>query len=396
MTAAVHAALPTTDDALEPFTDERPARFGDFWWKALAIWTAVGLFESLQAYAQGPPPGLERSFVRSLLNNLPWWLVWFAITPIIFRLAQRFPLGRERVWQHLSIHFVAGVVLAVFHIWTAAAVLFPFLPAGHPAPSPHAFAKVLFQSYLAVETTTYWAVIAVFHAVFYQRSVRHFERSAERLATRNAQLERDVSAARLEALRMELNPHFLFNALNSVAGLVRTGARDQAVATLAQLGDLLRATLQSSHAPITALRSEVELLQQYLAIESVRFHDRLEVHFDIAPGTLEASVPCLILQPLVENAVRHGIAREPGGGTIHILATHVSESLVLTVENRSTTGRARLPAPHGSGVGLSNTRTRLAEMYGTTAAVLVQELSDGFRVTLQLPFTPVPLNVHGD
>jgi LytS/YehU family sensor histidine kinase len=217
--------------------------------------------------------------------------------------------------------------------------------------------------------------------------MRASEREAARLQLQAAELRSLTAEARLHALRMELNPHFFFNALNAISGLVRRADRDGAVAMIARLGDLLRVTLGRDAALLVPLGRELECLDLYLDIERVRFEDRLAFELDVPDVLRDALVPPLILQPLVENAVRHGIAPTIGGGRITVRARRDDDRISVVVED---TGRGwHGPAGRREGVGLSNTRARLAQLFGDAATVHTRSSTTGGAVVaLTFPYTP--------
>jgi LytS/YehU family sensor histidine kinase len=226
----------------------------------------------------------------------------------------------------------------------------------------------------------YWLILLIGSAVNYYRRYRENELRASRL-------EAQLAQAQLQALKMQLQPHFLFNTLHSVSALVH---KDPAAAEkmLARLGDFLRLTLDSAGAQEVSLQQELEFLRCYLGIESVRFRDRLLVQMDIEPGTLDARLPNLILQPIVENAIKHGIAPSTSGGRIEIAARRLDGVLQVQV----TDNGCGLPAPGNAslvkaGVGLANTQSRLEQLYGGQGGLdLVNTASGGVRVTLEVPF----------
>jgi two-component system, LytTR family, sensor kinase len=255
-----------------------------------------------------------------------------------------------------------------------------------------------FFSFFMLNVVTYWAALGAYYALDFHRRVREGEMRA-------ARLEADLHEARLDALRMELNPHFLFNTLNTIAALVERGQQWPAVTMLARLGDLLRTTLEKGSDPEVPLERELEFLEIYLEIVATRFSDRLSVETAVAPEARGVLVPTLILQPLVENAVRHGIARRPGRGRIRIGAREVVGGLELTVVDYAENGAA-YAAGHGAeagqeqppengarpstlraGIGLDNTRRRLAQLYGGAARLRLEPLpgGGGTIVTVFLP-----------
>lgn len=191
--------------------------------------------------------------------------------------------------------------------------------------------------------------------------------------------------ARLAMLRMELHPHFLFNALNAISGLVRRGENEAAVTMLARLGTLLRRTMDGHTTQETRLGDELDLLEQYLAIERVRFGERLDVSVEVEASLFDALVPALVLQPIVENALRHGLSRVPGPGTVRVSAERERESLVLCVRD-SGPGFGPGSSERGGGVGLSNTRARLAQLYGDAGRLVTATVPGGGAVvSIRLP-----------
>src|SRR5882672_10000657 len=294
------------------------------WGLIAAGWAAFAIFfasESIisRAYAARP---------LMLGQTLVAWLLcatlWFLLTPIVLSLAQRFPLERGRWRLHLVFHLGAGAVLAVAHLSLYVTVFFLLsilLKAGHPTFA-EAFRNQFVYSVHA-DYVTYWAIIGLNQALDYYRRYRERE-------LRAAQLETSLAHAQLDALKMQLHPHFLFNTLNSISVLMAedvTAARGM----LTSLSDLLRSSLENVGSHEISLKEELEFLRNYLAIEQTRFQDRLTVRMEIEPRTLDASVPNLILQPLVENAIRHGIAPHAGPGVIEIHAARRNGMVELRV-----------------------------------------------------------------
>jgi sensor histidine kinase YesM len=227
----------------------------------------------------------------------------------------------------------------------------------------------------------YGLIVAIVHAWdYYQRY--------EENARRNSQLEAQLVQAQLQALKMQLHPHFLFNTLNSISALLREDV-EAADAMVARLGDFLRLTLDSAGAQEVTLREELSFLECYLEIEQVRFQDRLSTRMEVDPQILDARVPNLILQPIIENAIRHGVACTAKPGRIEIRATRRNDSLLVQVKDNgpgiSTSGGPRKEG--GEGVGLSNTRARLERLYGGAHRLELANVSEGgLLVTLEIPF----------
>lgn len=320
-------------------------------------WTLVGLISATQATLLWPasnPPPVSR--LKLAVWHLLIWYGWAALTPVVFWIARRCPLEGRHWWSKALLHALAGLAVALAHlsffVWTWRV----FEPqVARRAPFAASLRQVMYQG-LVFEWLIYWLVLGSSYVLDYYRRYRERDLAA-------AQLQRQLAEAQLQALKMQLHPHFLFNTLNTIATLARKQDNDAAVRMLAGLGDLLRHTLEQADKQEVPLREELDFIERYLDIEQARFHDRLTVRMRIAPETLTAAVPSLILQPLVENAVRHGIARRAAAGLIEISAAREAGQLRLQVRDDGP-GLPEDFAAEDEGVGLRNTRARLARLYG--------------------------------
>lgn len=323
------------------------------------------------------------TFGHALVMQTPFWVFWAPIYPLIVWLIERFPLERGSLRPNLLIHAGAALVISMVHL--AFRVWFMHI-IGHGYPPGHDFLVHVQESAryrLWVHISSYLALLGI--ALVGDYYTKYRERQL-----RASQLEAQLSQARLHALRMQLNPHFLFNALNSIAMLTRSNESASAVRMLAGLGDLLRHVLEDARADEVRLREELEFIGRYLDIERVRFGERLRVIEDIADETLDACVPNLLLQPVVENALVHGLGRKPGVGSIEIAARRVADRLVLSV---SDDGPGLIALVEDTpGVGLTNTRKRLQQLYGDRFALDMRNGEQGgVVVTISLPFHTEPL-----
>ena len=358
----------------------------------LGFWTLLGLLESSKAYlserVRGLPPGMAHGWDAALIGNMPWWLLWAALTPVVFRLAARFRLDQPRWGRAAAMHLVAGTLVSLVHLVVTAVLYYYTITRGTRIPSPFIQVRNIVDGYLVVDIMTYCAVVGAWYMLDFARRTREREVTALQLEARAASLESQMTEARLDALRMELNPHFLFNALNAIAGLVRRGDNPAAVEMLARLGDLLRLTLERQLAHEVPLARELELLDLYLEIERARFPDRLTVSIDAPPEVRAALVPTFILQPIVENAIRHGIAPFSEPGTVRITASRDGDQLALQVAD---TGPGFGSARPGSGVGLANPRARLRQLYSGAASLATGNAgAGGAVVTARLPWRSEP------
>lgn len=304
------------------------------------------------------------------------WLPWAVVSPLLFRLVSRLPLERVRWRVALPVHVLCGVAVVGLAVWWGEVVLPPPAPAqragaatnGADPPEPMPLPRRWLFAVLFFRLPTYLAVVSVAHSVYFYR--------------RSAAREASLSQARLEALKMQLQPHFLFNSLNAIAELVHRDP-DAADDMIAALSHLLRLSLESSGEQLLSLRRELEFVEAYLAIEHVRFGDRLQFELDVPTEAGQALVPAFLLQPLVENAVRHGLEPRSGKGLLKVSARRAGENLWLAVADNGV----GLPeaGPPREGIGLSNTRARLKVLFDG-AAGLELERAGGLTVHVTLPF----------
>jgi two-component system LytT family sensor kinase len=303
------------------------------------------------------------------------WLAWLGPTLAVVWLARRYPVVPPRR-AHVAIHVLAATAIAVAHSLFEIGLMLWMRPYDRmTAGLDELELGQIVLSRLPMEWILYCLVLGgVLAFEYYQR---YHER-----ALQAAQLERSLVDARLHALELQLQPHFLFNTLNAVAGLVRSNRKDQAVTMIAGLADLLRYSLDHAGRQCVPLEEEIEVLQRYLEIESARFPDRLSVRIALAEDARRAAVPMLILQPLAENAVRHGIERSAAAGRIEVDAARVGERLQIRMRNSGTLDPAAI-----EGIGTRNTHERLAALYGGQASFRVTALDDGVLALLDLPWS---------
>ena len=361
-------------------------------WMPPARWifgaaTLLGLSSTLQAYRLTTlnlkPPDV--ALADLLILNLVYWYIPAALTRPIFRLAHRLRVVDGHWSRAASLHALAALAYSIVHTAGMMAVRGVVLSdAARPAEYAWTFVQRLYFMNLDWTLMTYSTIVGVSYAVAYYRE-------AQARALKAAQLETRLVETRLRTLEAELHPHFLFNTLHAISTLVHSKP-DAADRMISRLSDLLRLTFDRTGAPRIPLHEEVEFLQKYLEIEQTRFQDRLTVEYAIDPDTLDAEVPRLILQPLVENAIKHGVSPKPGQGLIRISAEHYDDRLALEVRDNGVglTERTRL---HG-GVGLSNTRDRLDCLYGPAHRFDFIETPEGLGVRIEIPFRPAESGSH--
>jgi two-component system, LytTR family, sensor kinase len=360
--------------------DMSPARSQTQRWIWIAsIWSGFGLIDAMQTVfvmrAEGMHHAWVQLFVTCVLSYLPWGLA----TETVMRLGRQFPpirLKSVATWcVHLSTCAVIGLLYAGWITWLDA-VLNPYALASSPKPFVHQW---LYQFYHGVISSLvlYSAILAVSY-VLDSRSRLAYQQ------TETARLNEQLSKAQLDALRRQIEPHFLFNTLNAISGLVRERRNDAAVSMIAGLSDFLRRLLEDSSRQQVPLGEEVEFAQKYLGIQKVRFVERLQFSVDVPTDLLLAQVPTLMLQLLVENAIKHGIAKRAQGGAIRIAASRSDGRLSVSVYND---GPAVKWEKMQSGIGIANMRTRLKSLYGDAFSLSMHNQDPGgVQVTVSVPF----------
>jgi signal transduction histidine kinase len=345
--------------------------------------TLLGLFSTAQAYrltslTSKMPSDIEVGPLLAL--NFTFWFIPALLAPFIFRLVHRFPIDGHRM-QAFAVHAMSALCFAAVHaagMLVVRAFLF-----GTPPPGYGWAWQRLYLTNLDWLLMTYTTFVGLNYALGYYREVQV-------RGVREAQLQARLAEARLKTLEAELHPHFLFNTLHAISALVQTNP-DAADRMISRLSDLLRLTFDRSGAPRISLQEELEFLQKYLEIEQTRFQDRLTVQYDIDPETLDVEVPRMILQPLAENAIKHGVSPRAGQGLVEIVSRLDGGRLRLEVRDNGVglSGTAR--SQFRSGVGLANTRDRLECLYGDAQSLEFTEGNGGLTVRIAVPIQRVLL-----
>ncbi len=351
----------------------------DKWWVkvvlALALWTALGLLFATRVYLLWP----DVTWTGAMRMVMPQCYVWGLCAPFIFAADRRLLGQRPPLWRILG-HIPLGILFIAFAITVDFLIQREFRGAWVPAAAP-----------FFIENTTgaamsYALIVGASVAVTYAAHARRREQEAAQLALRSAELEAHLAEARLQVLQSQLNPHFLFNAFNTISALTETDPRT-ARQMMACLGKLLRASLDHAARQEVTLEEELTFLEDYLAIERLRFEDRLTVDVQVKNGVREALVPSFVLQPLVENAIRHGTGALLRSGHVNLCAGRVGERLVIAIEDDGVGLPKGWRLEDHAGVGLSNIAHRLAEIYGIEHTFLVADRAEGgVRVEVSLPF----------
>jgi len=367
-----------------------------------AVWTILGLFFFSQALTQ-------RAFSQ---DPTPWWhylVSWLVgvyisafLTPLILRLGRRYPIQRDNWPRRAALQLLFSLCFALVQLGIEAEILF------HVGMFPTIMKTVaitfIFLLIIGFHQAicTYWVILGFQYGYDYYQRYREGERQAFRLELRASELKTQLMRAHLSTLKMQLQPHFLFNTLNAIMVLVRQQKARQAEEMLGRLSDLLRCVLEDVETQEVPLRRELEYLQLYLSIEQVRFQDRMRVDISADPAILDAAFPHMGLQPIVENAIRHGIGRSSAAGRIQIKASKVNDTLQVIVRDDGP-GFPPDDLSLSRGIGLANTRARLQQLYGDSGQLSVENGEPGGAVvTVVLPYCvslPSPetemMEVHG-
>ena len=356
---------------------------------AFAIATVLGLSSVAFVYFGMIAGGRPLTLRTAILAGLPNWYFWACLTPLVFWLGLRFRFERRAWPRALAVHLGAGVVvvLAELAIFTTFNHWFYYNPW---APAPAEFGDAYMRNVLRGfhdAFLVYWVIVAAAHAFAFRHDDQQRALREAGLREKNAELESLLARSRLEALRAQLHPHFLFNAFNTISSLIRANHSQAATDMVARLGHLMRLVLKSLDRGEISLQEELELVDAYLRVERARFEGRLEVNVDVSEPSMNSLVPSMLLQPLVENAIRHGL-RETGDGVVSIGGKTAEGRLLLEVVD---TGGAAAPSTQGSGfhIGLANIRARLQHMYGDDFEfVLETPAGGGTRACIRIPHKP--------
>ena len=361
-------------------------------WHMLVLGPIVGVLSGTLSY--WIQYWIDPAIIRRPIGQYQWvlvynvlaWTSWLLFIPLIWRLASAVRIRRERFVRPTAFHVAVSFVIAAlvctiagieqYFVMKASGVV---LPSGQ-ALTPWFNIKRVFLFTFEWKVLLYWGIVGVHHAIYYAQALAERE-------VREARLEARLVEARLDALQRQLHPHFVFNTLHAIAGVLHRNP-DAAESMLVRLGDLLRAVFRSHAQQEVPLGREIELTEQYLDIQRMRFGAGLRVEVDLPPHLHDTPVPVLVLQPLVENAIKHGFAGRTDGGTVRISAREVGERLEVTVSD-SGRGAASASAVR-EGVGLSNTRARLEHLYPGRHDLRVSlPPHGGFAVTLSVPLAGI-------
>lgn len=333
----------------------------------LGFWFVLGAMETAKEFATARLQQADRTLADAIMVNFPWWLFWAFGTLAVIHLARRWPLDRDRPLAAAAGHTVAALLIAALHMTFVGLLNWLAVARGGTSAGADLWVQIRYwiQAYIVLDFFVYWMVLGAYHALLYHQRYLHGSLREAEARTRAMRLEAAAVSAHLRALQMELNPHFLFNSLNAVSGLVDQGRNTEATTVIARLARLLRLTLNRGQERHIELAREIEYVQLYLAMEQVRFGPRLHFEILIDDSVTGALVPPMILQPLVENAIRHGASRVPGSALVRVTARSDGPTLHLSVSDDGP----GVGTMAGERTGLGNVRERLITLYGSSASL---------------------------
>ena len=359
------------------------------WMLIVGAWLTVGLLTGMEDVLdpRGGGPVVWGRLPGTIGEEMIESVLWIAVTPLAFWLARRFPLERAQAVRNAALHLGLAVGIAIA-VDVAETVLHAGLLHADGRPAHATVVEIITRFWFTNELVVYFVVLAVGVARDNFLQKKRQQEEAKQLQARTRQLESQLTEARLETLRMQLNPHFLFNTLHAISTLVGRdpgGVRRM----VTRLSELLRNVLDDEAPQETLLADEVAMLRDYLDIQQIRFQDRLSVSIHVPDALHDARVPYLILQPVAENAIKHGISRKRGDGRIQIRATRDGSDLVLTVRDD---GPGLEDGAFTPGVGLRNVHERLHGLYGPDAGIRLRNAptGSGATATLRLPYHTRP------
>jgi signal transduction histidine kinase len=357
----------------------RIAKHWSRWTLFAAFWTLIGLSFAVHFFLNSSKAGQTISWSEAVTFSLGDWYVFAILSIPVAKLARRFPFERRTWGRVLFLHVIYSVLFSFAYMFLRAIAGEVQSLFNTNAAVPFARAFPLLAKTFQYNIWVYWVILAVCNAFGY------YEKFHER-ELRASELEKRLAQARLQALQSQMNPHFLFNTLHTISALMHKDV-DAADRMVMKLSDLLRLALANTDTHEVPLKQELDFLSRYLEIEKTRFRERLSVEMEIAEETLSARVPNLVLQPLVENAIRHGIEKHARPGKITLRAHKRNGDLEMEVQDNGDGIRVRSGEKKREGIGLSNTRSRLEHLYGERQQFELQNLdSGGFLARVVIPF----------
>ena len=355
------------------------------WFLYFMMWTFIGLVSSIQNYVVEFEKGKDFGWPLIISFNLPFWWFWMVSTPFILWSAKKLPIRRAHFASIIFFHFCLSITFVVFHEFLQSLWCNYIFSTTYYLPVLKKLRwRLLHLEWGFVDWMVYWTIFLGGYAIDF------YNRFQER-ELRFAQLQNQLTESKLQALKMQIHPHFLFNTLNALSTIVKQGKKKQADAMISLLAGFLRTTLEEGTKDEISFEKELDFVKKYLEMEKIRFQDKLTVRLDIDAAILTAHVPHLILQPIVENAVRYGIAQRETPGCITLRALKENENIRIQVEDDGPGITGIASQSTSFGIGLMNVQRRLQTLYGDAQSMEISNLAmGGFLVDIKIPFHEEP------
>ncbi|HKJ34093.1 MAG TPA: histidine kinase [Balneolales bacterium] len=355
---------------------------GTKWIISFGFWILLGLLFASKSYIYSFIIDQPIYWWRAIDFTMPKAIVWGAVTPIVLWFASIYRIEAHNWVKNLLIHAAACLVLAPFLVMSSFLIDLLVKWIGSALPDNPSFVTAAFNAQIFANSfdniLTYIIIVGMYHVYEYYQRYRERELKA-------AKLEAQLATARIDLLKAQLNPHFLFNTLNAIS-IVKDKDLEMADQMITDLSEMLRFIMDNIHKQEVTLREEIDFLDRYISLQKKRFEEKLEFSTDIDPGSWNAMVPSLILQPLVENAIEHGIRNHTDGGKIDIKCVRDNNHLAFEIRDNGA-GLQKKPSRNGKGIGVSNTRERLNALYGSDYTFELENRDEGgVSVTLKIPY----------
>lgn len=346
----------------------------------IVFWTFIAILQTSQSIYSATLRGGAVNWGNLLSWSIAKWYLWAAFTPLVLTFSRRLPIEKTSLKSRVPTHIGLALLIGIAHLLFETLIIYTIRNMIEQKMSLAAISQGLLTYTFHVNFFIYWAILAVAHALTYQTRLRDKEKAA-------TELEVALTNAHLKTLKAQLQPHFLFNALHTILGLVLKEERSKAAGMLTDLSELLRESIDNAEKQLTSLSSEMAFINKYLQIQKTRFEDRLQVELDVDSAVLQAEVPTLLLQPLVENAIRHGIADNSHAGRVRIMAKRKNGRLKLQVADDGRGFPDSGDLTQTTGTGLANTQSRLNHLYPREHELYCRT-SDlgGAEVNIEIPF----------
>jgi two-component system LytT family sensor kinase len=353
-----------------------------FFWFLFGTWTLLALFMSSQLYTRFHAGNIAADWSHILIVEFTYSYLFFLLSPLMLVLADKLPFNKRKWLMSLFSHIVLSTVITFIILGIRRYLLWLSFEKTNISFDLNNF---LYSIYLYLD----YGIMSYLLVAFFSYTYKYYNQFKER-ELKTAKLEKDLIQAQLQALKMQLQPHFLFNTLNSISALIRKNENEKATGMIAGLGNFLRLTLENQDYQEVELKKEIELLKLYLDIQQIRFSDKIEIYFDIDPSLLSVKVPYLILQPIVENAINHGLLKKADTGHLKIISKKNNNKLQIIITDDGAGMEDNIEYPEQKGIGLLNTESRLEKLYGKSYSFQIKN-NDGNGVTV---FIEIPLINH--